>query len=397
MDTITRQDAEQLLSPKPGPCISLYLPVRVAGPEGQQGPIRLKNLVRTAKERLIDRGMRPADARDFVEPLLRLGTEPSFWQQAGSGLAMFHSKQGTRSLHLPLALAEMAVVSERFFIKPLLPLLAGDGRFFVLGLNQKGVRLLEATRDRMREVEVPGMPGSLDEALGYGDERRRFHNSGRQWHGGPQPNVYRGKGSLVDVESGDVAKYFRLVDRAVRSYMNGNRAPLLLAALPEFVPIYRQVNGYRNLLDAAVTINPQWVDDAALHAQAWAAAAPAFAEEQKQAAGRYWQLAHSDRATSDIQEVVRAAVEGRVDVLFVNAKADVRGDLDEATGRPVLHAKLSEGRDDLVDVAAAETLRHGGTVYAGEAETVPGGAPMAAILRFAESPVAGTPAVKAAE
>jgi hypothetical protein len=388
MDTVSRQDVRQLLATRPGPCVSLFLPVRVSGPEGQQGPIRLKNLVRAAKERLIDRGMRPADARDFVEPLMGMGTEPAFWQQSGSGVALFHSKQATRALHLPLDFQETVIVSERFFIKPLLPLLVGDGRFFVLGLNQKGVRLLEATRDRMRQVEVPGMPGSLDEALGYEDERRRFHNSGRQGPGGPQPNVYRGKGSLVDVESGDVEKYFRLVDRAVRPFMNGTHAPLVLAALPEFIPVYRSVNSYNHLLEASVSLNPQWVDDASLHAQAWAAAAPAFAEEQKQAAARYWPLVHSNRATSDLQEVVRAAIQARVDVLFVDEKADVRGDLDEATGRPALHPNLAHGRDDLIDVAAAETLNSGGTVYAGSADRVPGGGPMAAILRYAESPPA---------
>jgi hypothetical protein len=38
------------------------------------------------------------------------------------------------------------VVTDRFHIKPLLPLLSGDGRFYVLALSQSEVRLLQGTR-----------------------------------------------------------------------------------------------------------------------------------------------------------------------------------------------------------------------------------------------------------
>jgi hypothetical protein len=40
--------------------------------------------------------------------------------------------------------------SDRFHLKPLLPLLTGDGRFYILALSQNQVRLLQGTRYSVR-------------------------------------------------------------------------------------------------------------------------------------------------------------------------------------------------------------------------------------------------------
>lgn len=48
------------------------------------------------------------------------------------------------------------MVDDRFHVTPLLPLLAGDGHFFVLALSQNQIGLLEGTRDRWRRSTCPG-------------------------------------------------------------------------------------------------------------------------------------------------------------------------------------------------------------------------------------------------
>ena len=57
------------------------------------------------------------------------------------------------------------MVDDRFHVSPLLPLIAGDGHFFVLALSQNQIRLLEGTRDRVEEVELPGVPLGVRDAL----------------------------------------------------------------------------------------------------------------------------------------------------------------------------------------------------------------------------------------
>lgn len=64
---------------------------------------------------------------------------------------------------------------------PLLPLLSGDGRFYILALSQNELRLLQATRYSVSEVDLEGVPESLSTALRYDvpEESLQWHTSGR--------------------------------------------------------------------------------------------------------------------------------------------------------------------------------------------------------------------------
>ena len=50
--------------------------------------------------------------------------------------------------------------------------------------------------------------------------------------------------------------------------------------------------------------------------------------------------------------------------------------------RLVLDEEDAVFREDLLDLAAVQTLLHGGTIYAVEPEQVPGGGPLAALFRY---------------
>jgi hypothetical protein len=58
---------------------------------------------------------------------------------------MFSAPDVFRHYRLPFPFQEFVVVTERFHVKPLLPLLSGDGQFYLLALSQNGVRVLQGT------------------------------------------------------------------------------------------------------------------------------------------------------------------------------------------------------------------------------------------------------------
>ena len=59
-------------------------------------------------------------------------------------MALFRAPGFTQVFHLPRAFPERCAVGDRFFLKPLLPLVAEDDVFYVLALSRNEVRLLEA-------------------------------------------------------------------------------------------------------------------------------------------------------------------------------------------------------------------------------------------------------------
>lgn len=69
-----------------GPCASVFMPTHRHGPETQQGPIRLRNLLDRAVDglRALDVAGPPAD--ELLAPLWALVDDVPFWQHQGDGL-----------------------------------------------------------------------------------------------------------------------------------------------------------------------------------------------------------------------------------------------------------------------------------------------------------------------
>ena len=129
MDAFTRDDVRDLLSHESGWCVSLFLPTERAGHQTEQNPIRLKNLLQRAEDELIAQGMRRPDAVALLADANALLTDAHFWRYQSDGLAVFISSSITRVYRVPLNLAESVSVRTYLRIRPLLPLLARDGRF----------------------------------------------------------------------------------------------------------------------------------------------------------------------------------------------------------------------------------------------------------------------------
>jgi hypothetical protein len=146
MTILTRDDLRTLIRKYDGLCVSIYMPTHRVGREVQQDPIRLKNLLGKAQDRMVAGGVRAPEARELLEPAEKLLHDGLFWQRQSDGLALFVSVEMFHHYRLPFDFEELVVVTDRFHIKPLLPLLSGDGRFYVLALSQSEVRLLQGTR-----------------------------------------------------------------------------------------------------------------------------------------------------------------------------------------------------------------------------------------------------------
>jgi hypothetical protein len=79
---------------------------------------------------------------------------------------------------------------------------------------------------------------------------------------------------------------------------------------------------------------------------------------------------------------VPAAAEGRVDILFVATGQRRWGSYTPGSGVLALHEQAAPRDSELIDGAVAQTILHGGTVYAVTPEQMPADAPLAAIFRY---------------
>lgn len=390
MSLLSIDELKSLVEQSQGLCVSLYIPMVRLGSETQQNPIRFKNMIKQAEAQLEAHQMRPTNISKFLQPAMDLDEE-DFWQHQDEGLAIFLAEGFFRYYRLPLQFQELAVVSNRFHLKPLLQLLTGDGEFYILTLSQQGTRVLQGSRYSVREITVEGMPGSMDEALQYDETAKdgqfRIGTTVGNAPGGgaaaPGIGSYHGQGSpdQDDIKQ-DLLQYFHQVDAALHNFLRNKQAPLVLAGVDYLLPVYHEANTYPFLLDEGIPHNAKLKQPEELHNLAWAIVEPQFQQAQQSAIERYYELSNTGKTSADLKEVVPAAYYGRVEQLFVAVDRQQWGNFDPDAMELQMHDEPEPQDEDLLNSAAIQTLLSGGTIYAVQPEQVPADAPLAAVFRY---------------
>lgn len=389
MSVLSREEVQSLVQTANPPCVSIFLPTYRAGSETQQNPIRLKNLLRTAEERLADWGLRAPEAEELLAPARRLVDDGSFWQYQSDGLALFRSPDLFRTYRLPVTFSELSVVEDRFHVKPLFPLLSGDGRFYIVALSLKNIRLIAATRHSAEEVELPDVPRSLTEALGeltrQSSPVQTATNTNARMRTMARSPIFHGHGTAEDDLKAEILQFFNLADKALQKYLDRN-CPVVLAGVEYLLPRYKETTEHPHVLDEGLTGNADDLSPEQLRDLAWEIVEPHFQEDRRRAAERYGDLSGTGRASSRAEEILPAAHDGRVDTLFVARGVRLWGSYNGGTRQILLQGEQGNGQEagyeDLIDLAAVQTFLNGGTVFAVAQQEVPDGQAMAAIFRY---------------
>lgn len=390
MTLLSPDDLRTLLDIEDGPALSIFLPTERRGAETQQNSIRFKNLLRDAESQLTQYGADhpgadKAAVEELLEPLRRMVDDHELWQHQSDGLAVFRAPGFLRTHRLPERFAEKVVVNDRFYLKPLFTLLRGDGRFYVLALSLGDVRLFEASRYQIGEIELgPEVPRKLEEVVGteVDEVHLQYHSRAGGSRGAKSP-VFHGQGGGEDDQKEEIRRFFRRVDEAIQGYVEDRTAPLVLAAVEYQIPIYREASVHPHVVPEGVIGNPDNLRPEELHQRAWDLARPVLLARREQDVERFQEMSGTARVSNRLDEVLPAAFDGRVETLFVADDLSEWGRFDPQKREIELFGEPGPGSDDLLDLAAVRTFVNGGTVYALDPAKLPRPRqPVAAIFRY---------------
>jgi len=352
----------------PGPCITLLLPPYRPGEPGEPLAALLKTDMQEAAKRLATRRIAEPVIADLLEPLHQLSHEEESLAGSGSARVIFRSHGVFRQLELPVppSPARDCTVGDCFWIRPILASLALPPHVYVLEVTKKAVTLLACGFTGVARVDLPkGTPKTLDEALGLDQPDHDLMNRSAAGPSiGAMHGVQFGTGSARETQHAHLRDFYGAVDRGVKQLLRWNQAPLVLAGVDEDVAIYRSVSTYSKLLEQGMHGSPGAAPSGAMppdqilrHAHDIAL----FDFERR--AGL--ELAESNerlapaRFATDLDGILRAAVEGRVSVLYLDDNGRRTGNFD---GK-VFGGSTNWHDEDLLNVAAVETLLRSGVVY----------------------------------
>lgn len=377
---ITREDIMNLAEKEHDICISIYLPTHKMGEKVQQDPIRLKNLLGEASEKLKKQNLKDQEIEALLGEPGKLLDQPLFWQHNDKGLALFISENEFEYYRIPHPFQERVMIDDHFLITPLIPMITLEGTFCILAISQKDMRLLKCTRNDVEEIALDGAPKSLDEFLRFDvNEKHLQHHSGQ---GGGRHAIFHGQGGARETDTEEVINYLKAVENKVTSFMRKRNDPLVLAGVNEAVAEYRKVNHYNRLIEDAVFGNPDPKSNDEIKDEGWEVIQSYFLQGMYNDIERFGNLAGSEKQSDNLSKIVEAAYYGRVESLFVPIGEHSWGRFDME--RDVVHhsAEQKNGEHDLINMAAIKTLTQSGNVYALEKENMPNDSSIAAIFRY---------------
>ncbi len=258
---------------------------------------------------------------------------------------------------------------------------------YLLTVSKKSVRLFRIESGAITECDVLKHLEGFEESLVHltADRGEQVH-SGGVGTTGKQRAVFHGQGGLTDAEKTEFIEYLRHVDDVVKKRMGDEGCLLILAGVDSSTSLYRQINAYPRLASTAISGNVDHLTAEELQERAMPIMDAEAARMREIDANQIREQVQG-RAATDPEQVLCAAHEGRIDVLFIDAAATLYGSFDVAartlrelktlpTGTP------GDSSHDLIEMALAETLRHGGHVYAVDSDQMPVDGKMAAALRY---------------
>ncbi len=368
---------------------TFLLPMEKKGVETRKNPIVFKNALKRAQE-MVERNDCGLDKMESALRQLDLPEDAAaeFWQNQQNGLALVVSDSGeATAFKTPFPMEEFVWVGKRPRLGRLMPLV-DDLRFYILALDLNELRLFEATRWDVHEIELEHGPTSLDEAMKYDDPEKslQHHSAGSSPGGeGKLDSIHHGQGGANDsAKTKNVRRYMEMVDKSLADNFPDHTTPLVLFGPDSEVGHFREICSYPHLHEDDIRFNPSNQSDEELNnrmlnwvgEQAKADAAGALETLQSQIA--------QNLGSSDFDEVIKSAFTGRVETLFVKKGATRYGTYDEERHAVSSHANATPEADDdeLIEAAVMRTAAAGGRVrYLGDDE-LPKGADIAAIYRY---------------
>jgi hypothetical protein len=346
------------------PLLSLLLPTHRTAPANLQDPIRVRNLIKEATDRLLAEFYK----RD-IEPLLTrleaLAAQIDYYHTL-DGLALYVSQDLALKFYLPFPVRERVIIDETFATRDLVYALHHSPRYWVLTLSGRLVRLYEGLRETLVEVTDYGFPKTSP------------------WHEGSRE---LSDDTDVDMSAHRDLRYrqfFDQVDSTFGQLVATDPLPLIVAGTDRNLAFFDRVSNHKRLIIATLCGNHSVTPVHKLAEQVWPSVQNHLRSQRQDALDALGVAVGAQMHAAGIGPAWRAGQEGRGTVLLVEedyhypARLDASGLQLSSAGDPTAPDVIDDAVDELIEIVLAK----GGQVVFVDNGALEAHQRIAMILRF---------------
>jgi hypothetical protein len=324
------------------PSVSILAPTHRTAPSNKQDPIKVKNLVRKATDRL-HREFPKREVAAVVKNLDKL-VQGVDWDHTLDGLALFAGKERSGAVTLPFRVKPRAVIDETFATRDLVYAYNRAAPYRVLTLGHN-CRLYDAWTNVLDEHTARPFPMA---------------------HRGPglskRPGVYGINPSAKRDEA--YRAFFQSVDAAVEAVQKANPLPLVVVGVERNLAFYQEVTRQAAAIVGMLAGNHDKTSPSALGKLAWPVFEAGATVRRTGALVLLDEAVGAQRHASGIDQVWRAAAGGKCRALLVEKDFKYPADLSPEGDRLLPYTGQGAGSlDDAVDEVIDRVLSAGGEVF----------------------------------
>lgn len=351
----------KLMEAQESPCVTISFNTHRTHPDNQQDGILLKKLVREATQRL-EESMGKRESAEMVE---RLNAIPDMLNMSYNldSMHLFVSPSVRELIKLTIPAARDEVqIGDTFAIKPLMKAMNRTENYLILLLSGGGAALYEAVNDQIiREIEDHGFPFEenphiLTQAVQRSDSKR------------------------VDNQS---REYFNTIDKAVVKAHKETGLDCIVISVEENYHMLQQVADMPQVYIGHVNKHYKERQPHHLSRDAWELMQVLLSERRKAAIAEMQEAIGQSKVVTDLNEIYRAAVEGRGDMLI--ARTDFKQPVKKNEDGSLTLLEEVNGEADVKDITSELAMevygKKGRVIFVDDAE-VPGDARIALKLRY---------------
>lgn len=381
---LPKQTFEALSQNRGAHSVSIYLPMNLGGKEQNEhlAQAHLKSCIKQVHKELAGYQLKDDEIIAYLKPLQALMVNVELWRNPSYGMAIFLDKEGLRYYLLPIPFETKVNVGSDFYLKPLLPLYYEDGPYYVLAISQDYIKLYEATRFSFNNMFVENFaPENLEMAVGSDFKPKMLQfRSGQNIS---EAANFHGHGEGKDDLKKELRYFLSELDKGVLKTIKNRAVPLVIAGTDELFSMYRSVSKYPKVYETNISGDPEFKNKTQLHEESWNLIKSYFDQNRKEKLKEFGELYHTPKTAFELSEIIPAALNGKIDTLFVQEDLDLYGVYNKEKEKVSMDFSKKVNNISLSNLASIQTFLQGGNVYLMSANEMPiKDRPLNAIFRY---------------
>tara|TARA_R110002050_G_scaffold286468_3_gene437036 strand:+ start:117774 stop:118946 length:1173 start_codon:yes stop_codon:yes gene_type:complete len=362
---LQKKDFELLIDKRLLNCVSIYLPMDKKGKEQNMHLAQslLKQCINQVQKSLSEHQMNEDEIEEYLKPLFALMNRVDLWRNPSEGLCIFlDSEDGLRFYKVPIAFEVYTYIASNFYLLPLLPLYQNDGSYHLLELSQDYVKLYIASRYQFKDVHLENFaPAQLEDAVGFDYKSKMLQvRSGQNIY---NAGAFHGHGEGKDDDKKELVTFFKAIDNGIKKVVKNQNTPLVVASVDYMFDIFKKVSTSPIIINKNIAGDPQFKNKKALHQESWNVVATYFKKPLADKLTQYTELYHTQKTSYEIDVIIGAALNGKIETLFIANNSDIFGIYNPKSREVIIDDKSEIHNVSLTNLAAISTFKQGGQVY----------------------------------